>query len=299
MNNLIAAGRDIVVLGSEPDLIDTSLGAQLAAVSEAIDEVESLIDGTERTIGTTLNQLCWRFPDLSNRFRERYNKFLELRGDTPIRKDRDPSTRKNKDGTTDEEEAARAEREAEEAALEALKNTDDSQLTEAQKRLKLSVRIKREKCRKFYQLVAKKTHPDKVKDAELNSIFIDAKKAYDALDLPKLKEMYKDLQGFLKLRDTKGTFRTYRIRKLQVSKVYLEERKSDFKTLKSGLAFECVKAVQSEDPARIREAYQDYIEEQMIQLDEVIESLRSSMRMQPRTKMPADLKSKLMAGLFD
>lgn len=296
MNELIVAGRALVSTDG-PELIDAALGLQLAEINQEIQSVESLIDGTERSIANALNMLCWRYPELSSRFREKYNTFQELRGDPKVAKDRDPATRKNKDGMSEMDEAALAEKEAEDAAKAAL-SKDDSELTPSQQRSKLAIRIKREKCRKFYLKIAQKTHPDKVKDKELNDIFINAKKAYDALDLPELREMFTDLQGYLKLRGKKGNFRRYRMRRLEVSRTYLADRKKDFKQLTGGSAYDCVKAMESGGPDEIRAAYQDYVEDQLFQLDEAISSLRAQMRVQRRTTMPADLKAKLMAGLM-
>lgn len=305
MNELIVAGRSLVVLGQDPELIDVSLDTQLVEVSKAIDDVEAQIDGTEVILGRTLNQLCWRFPEISDRFRERFNKFLELKGEDPLRKDIDPASRANRECKNEEEEARKAELEAEEAARKALDEADDQSLTPKQRQTKLAVRMKREKCRKFYLKIAKKTHPDKVKDKELNDIFVRAKKAYDRLELAELREMFKDVEGYLKLRGSKTNFRNYRIRRLQISKSYLEDRKKDFQRLKAGIAHECYVAVQTGETERMREAYQDYVEEQILLVDEAIEQVRAQLRVRRRSvddyqsfKMPEDLKARLMEDTF-
>jgi hypothetical protein len=307
MNELVVAGRSLVVLGKEPDLIDASLGIQLTEVGRDIERVEQEIDGLEVMIGKSLNQLCWMFPELSDRFRDRYNKFLELRGEEPVDKNVDPASRADRDGKNPAKEAAKAEEEAEEEARRKLQESDDSELSPVQRQAKLSVRIKREKCRKFYQQISKKTHPDKVKDQELNEIFIKAKKAYEQLDLDELREMFKDLEGFLKLRGNRGAFRNYRIRRLEVSRMYLDDRKHDLKKLKSGIAYECYEALSSGDREQTREVYQDYIEEQLIMVDSAIDQLRVQMRAKrsrvrpddPNSfKMPQHLKEALMGDLF-
>lgn len=60
--------------------------------------------------------------------------------------------------------------------LEELENTDVSS----------SVTIKN-KCKKLYQKIANKTHPDKTPDKDLHKIFIEAKAAYRALDYQNLE----------------------------------------------------------------------------------------------------------------
>jgi hypothetical protein len=306
MNELTVAGRSLVVLDSEPNLIDTSLDIQLIEVGREIDDVETKLEGLETMIGRSLNQLCFRFPEISIEFRQRYNKFLELKGEDPIASHIDPFSRSNAEGNNEEIEAQKAEKEAEEAARRELESADDAKLSPKQRREKLALRMRREKCRKFYMRISRRTHPDKVKDSELNDIFIKAKKAYDELNLDELREMFKDLEGYLKLRGSaRGNFRQYRFRKLEVSKMYLEDLKESLKNKKETLAYKCYEAAKTGDTTKMRFAYEEYVESQLELIERAVEELRAQARrrrtlhVEPEDfKMPAHLKAQLMEGLF-
>lgn len=282
---LVLAGRSLIVRDQQPELIDVTLDKSIIQTIKEVEELETEIDGTEAMVGRSLNQLAFRYPELCEEFRKKVNKFRQLQGELPIPKDIDPASMANKDMKNPDEDAIKAEKEAEAAAKKAIDDLDDSELTPSMKKAKLAVRMRKEKCKRFYALIAQKTHPDKVKDFDLNKLFIEAKKAYEELDLDILKQMHKDLKAFLRMRGKKGKYRDFKMMRLREVRDLRDNNKKRIKSLKSSLAYTCYTALNSGDPFATREAYMEFIAEQIIRLDESIEGLREQLYMQRRRKL--------------
>lgn len=294
MNALVVSGRSLIVRDAQPDILDISLDHSLVRTTKEVEELEQEIDGIEGLLGRTLNQLAFRYPELCEEFRKKLNKFRQLNGDLPVPRGVDPASMRDKDGKNEDEELAKAEKEAEAAAKKAIDELDDSELTPAMKKAKLSVRLRKEKCKRFYAMIAQKTHPDKIKDFDLNKLFIEAKKAYEELDLEVLKQMSKDLKAFLRMRGKKGKYRDFKVMRLREVTSLRDNNKTRVKKLKSSLAYSCYSALQSGDPFATREAYMEFIAEQCINLDEAIEGMRAQLYTQRRTRMPDSLRAELM-----
>ncbi len=124
------------------------------------------------------------------------------------------------------------------------------------------------------------THPDKVKDPELNNIFHQAKKAYEALDLDVLTIMHKDVKDYTNIKGHRGKFRDFKHRRLQHSLGQKNMAITSLNKLKSSLAYECKEAVESGDPIKTRKSYDDFIDEQCYRVDNAIEDIRWQMRVQ-------------------
>jgi hypothetical protein len=55
-------------------------------------------------------------------------------------------------------------------------------------------------CKRLFLKIATKTHPDKVDDSELHKIFLDVKRAYEALDLMTLQDLWSQVATGINLR---------------------------------------------------------------------------------------------------
>ena len=298
MNELVVAGRSLIVR-DQVEFIDLSLDQQIKAVKQEVEAIETEIDGLESSLGRTLNLLAFRYPALCEEFRRKLNKYRELQGEMPVPKNVDPASMRDKDGKNEDEERAKIEKESEEEARKAIESLDDSELTPNMKKAKYATRLRKEKCKRFYAKIAQKTHPDKCKDVDLNNLFHEAKKAYEALDLEVLQEMHKDLRSYLKMAGKRGKFRDFKATRLKNALHTKDQKTKLAKRLKSSLAFECYKAFSKGDPIATKEAYMEFIAEQCINIDEAIDGLRQQLYTQRRKSefsMPDSLRAELMRG---
>jgi hypothetical protein len=124
------------------------------------------------------------------------------------------------------------------------------------------------------------THPDKVKDPELNNVFHQAKNAYERLDLDTLEVMHRDVKEYTNLKGHRGKFRDFKYKRLQHSIGLKSSAQNNLTQLQKGIAYECAKAYESGNPIAAREAYDDFIDEQCFRVQNAIEDLQAQMRMQ-------------------
>lgn len=277
---LVVQDRALVLVENQPELIDITLDRQLKVTLEEVKNLEAKIDGTERTIGFCLHSLSFRYPEIAMRLREKLNKFRELQGMAPMPDEIDPLSQKNAEGTSEEEERAKLDAEAEEAARKAIAELDDKDLSPGQRRAKFIERKRREKCKRLYLKIAKMTHPDKVKDPELNNVFHQGKKAYDALDLDQLERMHKDVKDYTSIRGHRGKFRDFKLRRLKHSEGLKNAAQTSLTRLEKGLAFKCAKTYETGSEPQIRLSYHEFIDEQCFRVQNAIEDIRAQMRTQ-------------------
>lgn len=276
---IVSVSRSLVVIDQMPDLIDYSLDAQIREELNEAMEIQSQVDGVERTIGHALHSLNFIYPEISQKLFVKLNKFRELNGMSPLSRDVDPVSQKKESGKTEEEEQAEIEEEAEEAARKAIMELEDKDLTPGQRAAKHMQQRRKEKCKRFYLKIAKMTHPDKVKDPDLNNLFHQAKKAYEALDLDSLESMHQDIKAYTSLKGNRGKFRDFKYRRLLDSRHRKNVARNNLEQLKAGLPFECSKAYSQGGPVAAKPIYEDFIEEQCYRVQKAIEDIQATMRL--------------------
>jgi hypothetical protein len=284
---LVPNNRALVVIEKVPELIDVALDHQIVVLKKEIEELQSLTHGLESQIGRSLNALCFKYPEIARRLYLKLNTLRELQGQCPVDASIDPFTMRNKDGVNEEEERAKLEAEAEAEARKAIDALDDKDLTPEMRKEKFLERKKKERCKRLFLKIAKLTHPDKIKDAELHGTFHEARTAYAALQEDELEVMLKNVQEYTAIKFNRGKFRDFKRKRIEHSKGLKQAVQTSLDRLKTSMAYQCMETYMSGNMVFARIAYDDFIDQQCYQLQKAIDNLREQMRMQDPRKFTA------------